>query len=119
MQKNTPMKIKKINPDDTQLRLTNKLITVCNWIDAWTIAVVGGRGLAKSQEIQAERTIRVIEDMPGAPTAFITDTYVNFKTNILPAVKIGWRRKGYVEGIHYVQDKRPPQDWHFNSLWFN
>ena len=111
MQKNTPMKIKRINTEDTQLRLTNKLITVCNWIDAWTIAVVGGRGLAKSQEIQAERTIRVIEDMPGAPTAFITDTYVNFKTNILPAVKIGWRRKGYVEGIHYVQDKRPPQDW--------
>lgn len=105
------MKIRKIDTDVSDVRLTNKLKIVCDWVDAWILAVVGGRGLAKSQEIQAERSIRVCEDMPGAPLAFITDTYVNFATNILPAVKVGWRRKGYHEGIHYVCGKRPPEDW--------
>ena len=105
------MKIKKIDTETTELRFTHKLKIVCDWVDTWTLAVVGGRGVAKSSEIQAERTIRVIESMPGAPTAFVCDTYVNFATNILPAVKLGWRRKGYVEGIHYVCNERPPEPW--------
>lgn len=104
-------RIKKIDQNNTNIQLTNKLIAVCNWIDPWTLVVIGGRGLAKSQEIQAERVTKIIEDMPGAPLAFITDTYVNFVTNILPALKIGWKRKKYFEGIHYVCDKRPPQEW--------
>lgn len=105
------MKIRRIDTDTSEVRLTNKLKIVCDWIDTWALAVVGGRGLAKSQEIQAERTIKVIEDMPGAPLAFITDTYVNFSTNILPAIKVGWRRKGYHEGIHFICGKRPPEEW--------
>ncbi len=104
-------KIRKVHNATTEQRLTNKLKIVCDWIDCWRMVVVAGRGMAKSQEIQAERTIGIVEDMPGAPLAFICDTYVNFTTNILPAVKVGWRRKGYHEGIHYVCNKRPPEEW--------
>lgn len=104
-------KIKKINDETSELKLANILKIVIDWVDAWILAVVAGRGMSKSTEIQAQRTMNVVRDMPGAPFAFITDTYVNFKTNIFPAIQTGWKRKGWHEGIHYICNQRPPQAW--------
>jgi hypothetical protein len=105
------MKIRKIDETVTNIRFTNKLKVVCDWIDCWVMVVIGGRGVAKSSEIQAERVIKVIEDMPGAPVAFVCDTYVNLQTNVLPAVREGMKRKEWHEGIHYVVNQRPPEEW--------
>ena len=73
--------------------------------------LVGGRGVAKSTEILAERSIDVIYDMPRSSVAFISDTYVNLQTNIIPAILVGWERKGFYEGTHYVLDQEPPAHW--------
>ncbi|MFZ4705390.1 MAG: hypothetical protein ACOYMF_05220 [Bacteroidales bacterium] len=73
--------------------------------------LVGGRGMAKSSEILAERSITIIYDMPRASFCFISNTYVNLLTNILPAIFQGWERKKFYEGFHYVVDKQPPAHW--------
>lgn len=109
--RSTTKVIRSFNEEVTDLRFSNKLKVVCDWVDCWVMAIVGGRGVAKSSEIQAERILRIAEDMPGAPLAIICDTYVNLQTNIMPAIKIGWKRKGYFEGVHYVQNERPPEEW--------
>ena len=71
----------------------------------------GGRGVAKTSEILADRTIAVAQDMPRAPFAFVADTYVNLLTNTIPALTTGWERKQFYEGYHYIMRKQPPSFW--------
>lgn len=68
-----------------------------------------GRGSAKSSDILAERLIEMAYDMPGAPIAWIADTYANLQKNVLPTVVESLERKGYIEGVHFVVGKEPPQ----------
>lgn len=68
-----------------------------------------GRGGAKTEDIIAERSMDVMEDMPGHYAAFVCDTYDNALRNIIPSLITGWIRKGWVEGVHYVTDERPPK----------
>jgi hypothetical protein len=104
-------RVKKINEESSDIRLANVLKVIIDWIDAWILAVVAGRGMSKSTEIQAQRIMSIVQDMPGAPFAFICDTYVNFRANIFDAIKTGWKRKGWTEGIHYVCFQQPPKEW--------
>lgn len=82
--------------------------------------LVGGRGTAKTQDIIAKRTIDIIYDLPRATFAFISDTYVNALTNIIPNLITGWERQGFFEDLtsdgirrpgHFVCDKEPPADF--------
>lgn len=70
---------------------------------------VVGRGGAKTTDIQAERLLDVIYDMPGAPVVWVADTFTNLNANILPSVLEGLERKGLREGVHYVIEKGPPE----------
>ena len=71
--------------------------------------LVGGRGTAKTSDILSDRSIDVSYDMPRAMFALVSDTYVNNLTNVVPTLLEGWReRKGWIEGVHYVTDQRPP-----------
>lgn len=71
--------------------------------------VIAGRGAAKTTEIQTERLIEMIYDMPGAPVCWVADTYTNLQKNVLPMVLEGLERKGYIENVHYVIEKAPPR----------
>jgi hypothetical protein len=74
--------------------------------------LVGGRGTSKTTEIQAERSINIIYDMPRAYSAFVADTYDNALRNIVPSLLEGWtQRRGWREGVHFVTDERPPKSW--------
>ncbi|MEE3225431.1 MAG: hypothetical protein VX253_05860, partial [Bacteroidota bacterium] len=67
---------------------------------------------AKSTDILAERTQDVSYDMPRAQFALVSDTYFNAMDKIVPGIIEGWReRKGWVEGVHYVTDTRPPDSF--------
>ena len=46
--------------------------------------------------------------MPGAPVAWVADTFANLTTNVLPMVFEALERKGFREGIHYIVEKQPP-----------
>ncbi|HBZ67589.1 MAG TPA: hypothetical protein DEO70_12195 [Bacteroidales bacterium] len=76
---------------------------------------VGGRGTAKSTDIQARRIQDVCYDLPRASFSLVADTYVNLLTNIIPAITTAWReRYGWFEFEsthmlgHYVIGEPPP-----------
>lgn len=70
--------------------------------------LIAGRGSAKTTEFQAERLIEMAYDMPGAPVAWVSDTYSNLQKNVLPVLMEGLERKGFKEGVHYIVGKTPP-----------
>ena len=72
---------------------------------------VAGRATAKTSDIIAERSIDVVHDMPGAYFAWVADTYMNAFDNVVPTLIEGWERKGWVRGVHYVTDERPPSSF--------
>lgn len=105
------MKKLKVNEANYEIRYSNWVKMIIDLIKPNTLAAVLGRGTAKSTDIIAERSIDVIYDMPRAPLAFVSDTYVNLMSNIVPSILEGWERKKFYEGIHYVVDKKPPEHW--------
>lgn len=94
--------------------LLNKAQMLVDLIAPKDLYFVGGRALAKTSGIVAQRSQKVIYDMPGAYSMFVSDTYMNALTNVLPALIEGWQeRLAWREGIHFVTDKRPPE--HFKK----
>ncbi|MEI6436781.1 MAG: hypothetical protein WCP32_18300 [Bacteroidota bacterium] len=72
----------------------------------------GGRGIAKNTDILSKRAIDIIYDMPRGSFAFVSDTYVNLMTNIIPAILLGWEgRMKFLENYHFVVDTEPPANW--------
>ncbi|SEJ15909.1 hypothetical protein SAMN05192553_102681 [Cyclobacterium xiamenense] len=87
----------------------NWLSQVCMMILPKSLYMVAGRGSAKTTDIQVERLLEMVYDLPGAPVAWVADTYSNLQKNVLRTVKEGLTAKGMVEGVHYVIGKRPPE----------
>lgn len=98
-------------PDDTEVRFGHILQVICAWVDTTVMVAVCGRGTAKSTVIQAMRSYSCVYAMPGAPLAFVGNTYSNLDDNIMPAVQKGWQLLGWVEGVHYIKGRRPPESW--------
>ena len=109
----------KTYPGQKKMELNNKAeatdIRYASWIKMMVdlikpknLYIVGGRGVAESTEILADRIIDVVYDMPRANFAFISDTYANLLTNIIPQIIVGWQRKKFIENYHYCLDKEPP-----------
>ncbi len=106
------MKKIKLTAEDADLRYSNWIATLIDLIKPANLYLIGGRGTAKSTDILAKRTIDVIYDMPRASFAFVSDTYVNLMTNIIPAILLGWEnRQEFFEKYHFVVDE-PPPDWY-------
>ena len=77
--------------------------------------LIAGRATAKTSDIIAERSMAICRDMPHSKQVFVSDTYVNALKNITPTLIEGWNRKGWVDGIHYVTDSKPPT--HFKKCY--
>lgn len=103
--------IRKVDPDSIEIRFSHIIKILIDWINTTILVVIAGRGMAKSTLVQAQRSADCVRDMPGAPLAFVANTYSNLKDNIMPAVKKGWEMQGLIEGVHYVYCKRPPDSW--------
>lgn len=98
----------KRDADNVETRFVSKVKQLVDFIAPKDLYLVSGRGSAKTTDIIAERSQLIINDMPGSYQMFLSDTYVNALTNVLPALIEGWMRKSWHEGIHFVTDKRPP-----------
>jgi len=102
----------KITSQDADIRYSNWISTLIDLIKPANLYLYGGRGTAKSTDILAKRTIDIIYDMPRASFAFVSDTYVNLMTNIIPAIMLGWEgRMNFLENYHFVADIPPPDHW--------
>ena len=105
------MQRKRVKPGSTQaasVQYQNPFAQIVSLAGACQNLNVVGRGGAKTTDIQAERLLDVIYDMPGAPVVWVADTFTNLNANILPSVLEGLERKGLREGVHYVIEKEPP-----------
>jgi hypothetical protein len=103
----------KINRDNSELRLTNWLKMVIDLIGPKNLYLVAGRGTGKTSDVLAERSQDIIHDMPGAPMAFVGDTYMNLIKNTVKTFLEGWERLGWRDASeghtgHFVVDKAPP-----------
>jgi hypothetical protein len=95
--------------------IKNAEVAFMNWIAQFSAMImtrffyaVLGRASAKTTEIVVERLIEMAHDMPGAPVAWVADTYANLQKNVLASVLEGLERKGYKQGIHFVLGIEPP-----------
>ena len=107
-----PKKIDK-NAPDVELRYSNWLSQLIQMMPITFLYIIAGRGTSKSTDILAERLMDISYDMQGAFIALSADTFMNAQKNILPSIIEGWQRKGWIEGVHYVVDERPPK--HFKQ----
>jgi hypothetical protein len=100
---------KKIRLDDNNidLRFQSKAKDIVQFIQPKDVYLVLGRGAAKTSDIVAERSMDIIRDMPRSFQLFLSSTYMDAMTNVVPSLIEGWQRKGWIEGIHFVTDKRP------------
>ena len=103
---------RKINLDKTQaadVLYQNKFSQIVPLVGARKTYLELGRGSAKTTEMLCSILIELIYELPGAPIAWIADTFSNLSSNILPSVFEGLERKGFKEGVHYVVEKEPPE----------
>lgn len=103
---------KKVNEQRTvsaDVQYQNKFAQLVALVGARKTYCELGRGSAKTTDIQVERLIDLIYDMPGAPVVWVADTFSNLSANVLPSVLEGLERKGFREGVHYVIEQEPPQ----------
>jgi hypothetical protein len=105
--------MKKIKPDrpDVDVRFSNWFAQFCALIMPQNLTAVVGRGGSKTTDIQVERLQEMVWDMPGAPVALVSDTYMNLQKNILPTLLEGLKMRGWVEDLHYVIEKTPPESF--------
>lgn len=101
-------KLKLENSDNVVMQFSNWLSQICAMLMTRFLYLVAGRGSAKTTDIQVERLIEMLHDMPGAPVVWVSDTYTNLQKNVLRTVLDGLEMKGYREGIHYIIGKAPP-----------
>lgn len=97
-----------LNADNVEGRYATKAKMMVDLIAPQNLYLVAGRAMAKTSDIIAERSMAIIYDMPRSYQMFVSDTYMNALTNVLPALVEGWERKGWKNGIHFVTDQRPP-----------
>jgi hypothetical protein len=82
-------------------------------IYAKSLTVVAGRGTGKSTGIIAPRMSNCCIHMPGSNNGLLSKTYKQTKTRTLPAIKAGWAKLGFKDGVHYVIGKRPDKKLRF------
>lgn len=107
----------KIKPNDDFINpvYSNWLSQTIQLIQPKNLYIIGGRGVAKTAELLAQRSIDINYDMPHSQQVLISDTYTNCLTNIVPTLLEGWKRKGWENGRDFVTDKRPPA--HFKQCY--
>lgn len=70
-----------------------------------------GRASAKTTQFQAMRIQQAVQECPGAPFVWVTDTYSNLHKNVIPSVLEGLRFLGWEKDVHFVIDRQPPIEW--------
>lgn len=103
----------KINLEEREIKVlyANWLKQMIDMVSPKNLYLLGGRALGKTSDVIADRAQDIVYDMPGAPFAFVGDTYINLMTNIIPSFLEGWHRMGWYEDIHYISDKKPEMKW--------
>ena len=90
------------------LRYANWLAQFVAMIKPTNLFLILGRATGKTVSVLAYRFKDMSKEMPGAFISISADTYMNAVKNIIPNIIEGWQKLGWVEGIHFVVDEKPP-----------
>lgn len=109
------MSRKRINYEHeaVSVRLANWLAQLVLMLQAKFTYLVVGRGGTKTTQMASRMLQEVSDDMKGCQIAISGDTYMNLRKNVIPSLIQGWEFNGWIEGVHFVVDQRPPD--HFEK----
>lgn len=94
---------------ETKAKYLNRAQQEALAIAAHTEVDICGRRFGKSFGIVSLRIKRNVEFMPGSTGCFVASSYKQAHQRTLPAALSGLAEFGWIEGIHYVVGKKPPQ----------
>lgn len=103
------MKLQESN--SVQHRYINRYAMVAALTMAQNFIGILGRASAKTTQFQGHRIQQAVQECPGAPFVWVTDTYSNLHKNVIPSVLEGLRFLGWEEGTHFIIDRQPPIEW--------
>ena len=101
----------KISSDQVEQRFSNWMAQLIAIMMPWSLYWIAGRASAKTVQVLAERVQEVAQDCPGAPFAWVADTYSDLHKNVIPSLIDGLANAGWVLGVHFVINQEPPQEW--------
>ena len=105
-----PVKLKTEN-SDVDLQYQNWLAQMVSIMMPRNLYLIAGRGSAKTVQILIERVMECVQDLPGAPFAWVSDTYSDLHKNIIPSLLDGFVFAGWKYGVHFVINETPPKSW--------
>ena len=97
--------------DDVEVRYANWMAQLIAVMQPWSLYWIAGRASAKTVQVLAERVQEVAHDCPGAPFAWVADTYSDLHKNVIPSLIDGLTLLGWMPGTHYVINQEPPREW--------
>ena len=101
----------KTTSDDVEVRYANWMAQLIAIVQPWSLYWIAGRASAKTVQVLAERVQEVAQDCPGAPFAWVADTYSDLHKNVIPSLIDGLSLLGWHPGTHYVINQEPPHEW--------
>lgn len=101
----------KTTSDDVEVRYANWMAQLIAIVQPWSLYWIAGRASAKTVQVLAERVQEVAQDCPGAPFAWVADTYSDLHKNVIPSLIDGLSLLGWHPGTHYVINQEPPREW--------
>lgn len=94
--------------DDVALRYSHWLAQMIDLIQPTNLFLILGRAGAKTVQVLAKRFKNISKEMPGSFMSLSADTYMNAIKNVIPNIILGWKLNGWIEGVHFVVDRKPP-----------
>jgi hypothetical protein len=101
----------KILSDEVEQRYSNWIAQLMAIMMPWALYWIAGRASAKTVQVLAERVQEAAMDCPGAPFAWVVDTYSDLHKNVIPSLIDGLALLGWENGRHYVINHEPPVEW--------
>ena len=104
-------KLDTTNDPSVEVRYANWMAQLIAVMQPWSLYWIAGRASAKTVQVLAERVQEVAHDCPGAPFAWVADTYSDLHKNVIPSLIDGLTLLGWMPGTHYVINQEPPREW--------
>ena len=104
-------KLNTTNEAGVEVRYANWMAQLIAVMQPWSLYWIAGRASAKTVQVLAERVQEVAHDCPGAPFAWVADTYSDLHKNVIPSLIDGLSLLGWQPGTHYVINQEPPKEW--------
>ena len=97
--------------EDVRRRYINQYAMVAALTMPHNFIGILGRASAKTTQFQAMRIQQAVQECPGAPFVWVTDTYSNLHKNVIPSVLEGLRFLGWEMDVEFIIDRQPPIEW--------